>query len=276
MDISLEDFLLGLSSNYSNIFYHENGGNAGDALINVGFYHLAEKIGLKYQSIGDELCDFKKGDVVLVAGGGCIVPEWDSVPEYISAVLETEADLVILPQSINGREELLKKLRKNDVVILREKYSYDYCSKLDLESRLFVSKDTAFYLQVEKLNVNNLKLLEFMNVKNAVRLMLILYHYYRSIFCKTIDAYRCDSEASNNNVKRKLYNDLSLVCSFGANNYNSSFLSASLFLKVLSRYEKINTDRLHVMVGGVLLNKKVIAQNNNYYKLKGKIGRAHV
>ena len=40
------------------------------------------------------------------------------------------------------------------------------------------------------------------------------------------------------------------------------------FLRIIDQYEHIITDRLHVAVGGILLDKKVTVLGGNYFKIK--------
>lgn len=265
----LEDFLVELNNKDGDIYYHPNGGNAGDALINIGFYQLASKISLKFKEIDDSFNDFKVGDTILIAGGGCIVPEWDSVSKYISKVVSTPARIVILPQSVAGRADIMKLMRATDTVILREKYSYEYCLSLDLRCSIFLNQDMALYIDNLNIGFPIKSLRASLGWKGIVRFILIAFHAVRSRFVNEIFSLRCDAESINSGTNKKIYNDLSLVCGFGASDKKTSMLSAYFFIMILSKYKKIYTDRLHVMIGAVLVGTEVVASSNSYYKIKG-------
>lgn len=269
-NIDITHFISELGSKYNRIYYHPNGGNAGDALINVGFYSIARDVGLKYMEIDESFSAFEAGDVVIIAGGGCIVPEWESVPLYIRTVVQGLADIVILSQSTYASDEVLRLLRPTDILILREDYSYKYCKNLELECQLLVADDIAFFSNIHDLNIRNVSFRKILGMKNLIRVFLIIYHLLRSLISKRIFAYRCDSEAKKGvSVSRRIYNDISLVCGFGAYNESSSYTSAYFFRLLLSRYKYVETDRLHVMVMCALNNTEVNVSSNSYHKIQG-------
>ena len=268
--LELETFLKGLRDSGKKVFYNQNGGNAGDALINVGFYTLAEKVGLRFDFLTGNIQDLDSDCVVLIAGGGTIVPEWSSVPDAIRCLIKTPVQIVVLPQSIKGHADLLSDLRSSDVVFLREKYSYDYCKSLNLSCQLFVDSDTAFHTDVGKLLSLNYTASDIPldNAKNVIRRFLYVYHLIRSKLFKTIQAFRCDKEAMGVK-KRRLYNDLSLIAAYGGQSKERDYIQAFFFLKMIKSYQLIETDRLHVMVGSVLVGTSVRVYSNNYHKIKG-------
>lgn len=268
-NMNLTEFLKELSRSGDRVFYHPNGGNAGDALINVGFYHLADKVQLRYVEVDDQKMDYAENDVVLIAGGGCIVPEWPSVSNYIRRLVKTSARIVVLPQSVSRSDEVLALLRQGDMLILREETSYRYCQKLALECQISLSNDTAFYVDKSILELDPGRKVVITGYKDVIRMLLIRYHELRSRLVGKISAYRCDSEASLEGVDRKIINDLSLVCGFGAQNKKVSTASAFNLLKVISRYKLVETDRLHIMVGSLIAGVSVVAHDNNYGKISG-------
>ena len=74
-------------SDFSNgiIYYYPNNGNAGDALINMGFYTLAKKYNVHFVEINkNEINKVREEDVLLIAGGGALVPEWGSTTDLIA------------------------------------------------------------------------------------------------------------------------------------------------------------------------------------------------
>lgn len=256
-----------------NIFYYPNGGNAGDALIDMGFYTLAQQFNLKFSLISpDNINQLKNNDIVLVGGGGCLVPEWTSTPTFLKSLikLKLKIKLIILPHSIRGIDELISNLPEDSIIFCREKYSFEYCQNISNAKAVYLADDMAFYVDPIKILTTPHHFKIKLTSKNIIRKILIYFHHLRAQFTFKINAMRTDKERNNNlNVKRSLANDLSLIASFGTDNYQASLYSTKQFLKLINLYEEIKTDRLHVAVGAYLLNKKLSIYNNGYYKCKG-------
>lgn len=274
MSYLLEFFEKLSESNKGQIYYYPNNGNAGDALINMGFYTLSAKYNLKYELISyDSIYKIKEGDIVLIAGGGCLVPEWDSTPKFVRAInaLSFKVRLVVLPHSIRQVDEIINSFPDNTIVFCREKYSYDYCIEKSNAKEIYLENDIAFYIDLDELkkpNSSNFKINK--NYKNIIRKILIKYHSIVSKKISKIFAMRTDKESNDKvNIKRTLVNDFSLVASFGAGQYQESLYSSRQFLNLINMYDEIHTDRLHVAIGATLLGKKVYVYNNGYYKCKG-------
>lgn len=270
--------LLGFFENLSKykdgvIYYYPNNGNAGDALINMGFYSLMKKYNIKFDTIGNHnINSIRDNDMVLVAGGGCLVPEWDSTPNFVRKInnLNVGVKLVVLPHSIRGVDDIISNFPKGTIVFCREKYSYNYILEKSNADKIYLSDDMAFYadLNVIKSEVN--KYSPPLTHKNIIRKILTLFHMVKSKSRKKIFAMRTDKESSSHvKVKRVLVNDFSLVASFGAGLYSESLYTSNKFLKLIDLYDEIHTDRLHVAIGACLLSKKVVVYNNGYYKCKG-------
>lgn len=62
--------------------------------------------------------------------------------------------------------------------------------------------------------------------------------------------------------------DVAELLAFGSEDRDISFFVAQEVLLFLSKIEEIRTDRLHMMIAGALLGKKVRFYANNYYKCK--------
>lgn len=256
----------------TKVYYYANNGNAGDALINMGFYNLAEKFKIKYELISaNNIQKLKEGDYVIIAGGGCLVPEWNSTPDFVKKINESYRNvrLIILPHSIRGVDDIISKLPENTIIFCREQYSFKYCLEKSNTNSIFLEDDIAFFSDVEKILKSNSSMRNF-NIKNFSRKIITFYHYISSKKHNVIFAMRTDKEANKNvEAKRTKINDLSLVASYGAGNYEESLYSAKQFLSLIDLYDEVHTDRLHVSIGAALLNKKVKIYNNGYYKCKG-------
>lgn len=266
--------LLGFFENLSKykdgvIYYYPNNGNAGDALLNMGFYELASKYNINYIEIKrDFVNEIKNNDILLIAGGGAMVPEWGATTELVKN-LNKNTQLVILPQSIRGVDEVIKNLPEKTIVFCREKYSYEYCLKKSNAEKVYLENDIAFHCDVGKIQSLD-KIKPNYSAKDYVRMFFLLTHSLKKRFTPKVYAMRVDKEKNSNlSVPRTLMNDFSLIANFGSGNFNESIYSANKFLEVINLYDEIHTDRLHVAIGACLLGKKVIVYNNGYYKCKG-------
>lgn len=254
----------------SEILYYANGGNAGDSLINMGFFHLAEKLNLKYRIINSsDISALKSSDIVVISGGGSLVPEWDSTPKVVRHIIEKEARLVILPHSIRGIDSLMEILPSDTVLFCREEFSYNYCINMRPDLQVYIDDDMAFKCDVNKILKAKADF-KYLNSKNILRLAAFSYHTIKSKTTNEIKAFRCDKEANESvDVPRIRINDISSIARYGAGAYEPSLYSAKKMLEILDMYDVIYTDRLHVSVAGYLLGKEVHIYNNSYFKCLG-------
>lgn len=255
---------------FDKIYFRSNSGNAGDSLINLGFYSLAEEMGLEYEEVSDNFPyeTLGKRDLVILSGGGNLVPYWDGGSAVIRRLTQYEFPLMLMPQSIEGREDVLRLLRKQDTLFLRERYSLDYAHSLGLECCVALGDDLAFSANLDILEAKP-RGLRFIARRKPRKLLYIVYHFLRSRFVKTLPALRTDRESTITNRRKKKINDISRVAKFGTKNRDLNILSSYWLLKILSWYEVVETDRLHVFISCVLVGTKVVLHENAYHKIKG-------
>lgn len=255
---------------YRRIYFRPNPGNSGDALINVGFYSCAERCGLEYSEIADDFDYSALGseDLVILSGGGNIVPYWSAGSELIQELTKYDFPLLLMPQSVEGREDILRLLRAKDVLILREEYSYKYAQSLGLECALGLDDDLAFSVNPEDvLKSFHLPPLKVRNIRKA---LYILYHFIRSRFKGELKALRTDRESRFPGKKKKI-NDVSSLARFGTGSKKLNYCSSYWMLKILSWYKVVETDRLHVFVACSLWKSRLFCIAIAIIKLKGFI-----
>ena len=161
---------------HRKIYFRPNAGNAGDALINVGFYSLAARVGLPYTEIGDfDYASHKREDLLILSGGGTIVPYWRAGSDLLRHLTQFNFPLMLMPQSIAGRQEILSLLRPQDVLFLRESYSYDYAQSLGLQCRVLRDHDLAFATYPDLLNQPLSR--PQLSVKHSRKMLQLAYHY---------------------------------------------------------------------------------------------------
>ena len=157
--------------------------------------------------------------------------------------------VVILPHTKKDCARLLEVVDRNPqtTIICREKISYDYVrnslSHGLKPTRVFLSDDMAFYLNVDK------------------------YRRRRSSSTRTLNYFRRDREKtsvplpSNNH---DLSQDINIIPSM--DNKKLVIKNAYHLLDAINKYSIINTNRLHGGIGGSLLNKQVNFYPNSYWK----------
>lgn len=265
---TVQDCLKAVKASGARVYYRLNPGNSGDAVIAMGTLRLFAEAGLEFEIINDadEANALSESDVLIMAGGGYLVPFWHGGATFFDQIGEKRrCKLVLLPQSVLDAERQLRMLRKDDVLFLRGRQSYEYAKSLDLEATVLVDNDCAFSADGQEILAYKPPFPS--SLRDVARYGLIGYHFIRSRFTGSVYAYRADAErgASTN---APVINDIGRICTFGMENLDRIRLSAHWLLRVLSWYDIAYTDRLHVMVSRLLIGRKVIVRPLVYSKIQ--------
>ena len=248
-------------------------GNAGDALISVGFFDLAKQVGLRYTTTTD-VDEIPTGAFVFVNGGGYLVPEWggESARRKIETLIRTAGRLALMPMSVRGFDDVFQGLPAGTDVFLRERHSFDHVARIAPPGvNVLLDDDTAFHVDVA-----SLKRLERIHHswrsasgKDNVRYLLYRRAKAFSRVTKGIKAFRRDPESARSASRLTVLSDVSLLAFFGGSDESECRYSAALFVDVLDGYHRVVTDRLHTAVAAALLGKQVTMVEGSYYKLGG-------
>jgi exopolysaccharide biosynthesis predicted pyruvyltransferase EpsI len=259
-----------------DVQYCPNPGNAGDALIHVGFSRLAELANLTYTRISTSIDKAQIGpDVVLYGGGGNLVDYYSDAAKFIRLAAPRCKLLAILPHTVNGNEELLRTLPANVHIWAREQVSYEYLKSIVPlpNEQVHLSHDMAFALEDtgwlrswwrgEADGAS--KQLDKDKPNKRAHQWCSNIHGPRN---RTMYAFRQDKEV---NEGRKSYllptcsEDISNTCSgVSAEDIARRFLGAI----ALAQEGVIHTDRLHVSIGSALLGcSRVVIYPGAYYKI---------
>lgn len=256
--------------NIGKIRYIPNIGNAGDGLIAAATWQLFERLDLLSSiEVGGNI---STGDIVIYAGGGNLVPEYDQAKKILEECLRVNVSkFILLPHSIRGNENLLRKLDQRFYIFCREQESYDHVQKISINAHVFLTHDLVFGLNRKLLN-ENLSI-------NALRLRLIFHpELWRSYINwqlallkiqpqhnRVMQLMRSDVESKYTNKYPSMFDLSSKHSSFYSKRLEADLVSRD-FLSVLDRADHIISDRLHVCIGAVLLGKKVTILDNSYGK----------
>jgi len=225
-----------------DIIYIPNPGNAGDSIIVYGTLQIFNEIELKY-SIGS-INKIYNNKLLIYAGGGNLVGLYKNCYNFLKNNKDNNK-IIILPHSIKDEDDLLSSLNDNIIIICREIPSYNYVKNIvKYKNNVYLSKDMAFYIK----NINNYIKIKGNGICNAYR----------------IDCEKTNIDIPSNNIDlsislRKIGNTTNII--------SINEVSISIF-EYLSKFEVINTNRLHIAIAGSLLNKIVNLYSNSYYKNK--------
>lgn len=257
---------------FGKFLYRLNGGNAGDFIISSSEFQLFDNLGLEYTQITkDNKEQETKKDFNLVYGGGGLWVKYYN-RYYLDAVDSLFKNkflkkCIILPSSFYECDDVLELFDERFTVFCRDINSYNYCRSTNDKAKFILHEDDALSLDIGKFDysffLDGYKS-EFPRIRNTVSTLI---PYLKSNFGKTASFLRTDVEKT---VKPPSYNfDLSNV--FGS---HGEYIErkecdeiTSIILNVVNRYDKIITNRLHILISSVLLGKNVEAYDNSYGKI---------
>jgi exopolysaccharide biosynthesis predicted pyruvyltransferase EpsI len=248
-EIDILEFLSEYKNSTKEIIYIPNPGNAGDALIAHGTLKVFDKIGLSYTFGTGKYPNRKRYNqkILIYAGGGSLNDLYPGVrsKEFILNNCNRRGnEIVVLPHTIKEVDSLLSQLGNNVKIICRERISYDYVrGTIKNVDNVFLSDDMAMHID----GLGEYTKRTGVGVCNCFR---------------TDVTERTDIDIPMDNV------DLSFELEDEKNTGNPEVIkrvSLSVF-DYLSKYETINTNRLHMGIAGSLLGRQVNMHPNSYYK----------
>ncbi|PSO54705.1 MAG: hypothetical protein BRC34_06440 [Cyanobacteria bacterium QH_1_48_107] len=240
------------------IRYILNPGNAGDALIATATYQVFERIGLTYSTDNPDVL-LSDDEIGIYAGGGNLISQsrGNSCRNFLLRNHSTARKIILLPHTITGNEDLLSQLGNNVTLICRENYSYNYTYKVAKEAKVLKMPDMAFLLHPNQLTKIEIPFKDRLKLLGPL-LWLALQKEGKSLF-------RTDKESCQNTISRRNL-DLANYLRNGPYNPEKAGLASRKMLYCLSKQNLIKTDRLHIAIGGGLLEKRVHLYGNNYFK----------
>jgi exopolysaccharide biosynthesis predicted pyruvyltransferase EpsI len=250
----------------SRIHYLPHPGNAGDAVVNVGFFDLAKSLGLRYEVI-TRRTKLDRDDTLIMAGGGGLLVGEAAPAGLIDRYSKSVARLVILPQTVTGNEDLLRDLTSNVTIFLREQTSFDHVRRYAKSGVVLLDHDMAFHADIEQLiKRRGLRGLR-PSPRKLGRLAQLAQLRRRARSNRHLDAFRTDREATGRHPA-KAEMDISKLATFGVRTRDASYFSAAQLAKTINAFDSIATDRLHVAIVSTLLRKRTVLYDNSYWKCR--------
>ena len=238
-------------------------GNAGDSLIQAATYQVLEDTGLNPLPIGD-MQDFS-GHIVIIGGGGNLVPPYGAVERALLRVHETADKVIVLPQGIRAHENLLEALGPNVEIYCRDVETYAHVLEHRSRARAYLAHDMAFGIDVARLKAR---------AESEARALIMERVARAPIEDRMAESgirffFRTDGERTQRIIPRSNL-DLSKLFKTGTEPGQAEVGALSLLLYVDTAQE-IHTDRLHVALAGVLLGKRVHMYEQFLRQIAGRL-----
>jgi len=204
-------------------------GNYGDSLIWHGTKILLMSLNIKENYV--EIDSLQHNDILLIDGGGNFVDYYSDVRDFLIKKPNLYEEIIILPHTIFGEKqiEVLNNVSSKLTVFCREKVSAKFVEESLIRGDVYLWHDCALYNK-------------FPNDPSGDGVL---------------NAFRSDKESVLSTTPES-NKDISY------NGYATKPLDN--FINTLKKYEQVNTDRLHVAIGAMLLGKQIKLFPNSYYK----------
>ena len=239
------------------IKYVPNQGNAGDSFIALATLQVFDELELDY-----EICkptEVFEDQIILYGGGGSLIRKYNRCRNFLLYNQEKN-DIVILPHSFNDIDPLLAILSEKVILIARENISYDYIkSKSKHPDNCLLSGDMAFYIK----NIDRYKNTSCIGECNAFRFNDELSDSDRHI----------EVPEGNKDISVDFHRHIFMNCHLSDDintqvKKNLSIATDNIF-SYLSKFQVVNTNRLHVGIAAALLGKTVNLYRGSYHKIAG-------
>lgn len=223
-------------------------GNLGDGLIALGTLDLFEDIGWAPKCIQGRHKEAFSGYTHIVMGGsgGWVKGMWETYLEQTIAFLQNGGQLLILPTSFSGFGSEFVPYADQVTIFCREQRSYDELLRQGMpEGQIFVCPDMAFYTKEEHFSD-----LEIEGQYPALQI------------------FRLDEEGGRKQTPRDsvdlplLFNDIQWSTT------EQCVKPLRAVAGLMSQFECVETDRLHMAVLAALIGRIVKLEPSNYFKIK--------
>ncbi len=224
-----------------NIIYVFNNGNFGDALIHRGTLEFFRYFGIKFFQFSrkallkklknfnpNEKHKFLSKSLLISGGGGSWCSNWKGTYEFIEYYSNFFQRIIVLPHTYQLPK--IKQKKSNITYFARDKF----LSKNTIPESIFCH-DMAFFLKPSPF-------IDLFIKKNN----------------QDGNLFRSDKES---NIEQRLQNN-----NFDISSKGNELSNIFYFFRTISKYNQINTDRLHVAIASSLLNKKTNLYPGNYPK----------
>lgn len=236
--------------------YMPNSGNMGDALIASATMQWFDANNLDWKRATEN--NFPKQFVY--GGGGAWIAEWINDLSPLMGIMKRADKIIILPSSFNNVPEFIKILDERFVVFCREKKSFDYLCSAKTGAKIILDNDMA----LRQNHIPDIALNVSPELKNKTKEL----DKRVAALPANVRLFRTDSESAG-----KYATDLDLSDSLGwfgpyESRDNLDF-AARVMICTVAKFDRVETDRLHVAIASAMTGADVYLYDNSYGKLSG-------
>lgn len=223
-------------------------GNLGDGLIALGTLDLFEDLGWSPKCIEGRSKETFSGYnyIVMGGGGGWVKGLWETYLEQTITFLQNGGQLLILPTSFFGFGSEFVPYADQVTIFCREQQSYEELLRQGMpEDRIFVCSDMAFYTKEKHFSD--------LEIEGEYPVLQI---------------FRLDEEGGRKTPPRTsvdlplLFNDVQWT------SIEQCVKPLRVVAGLISQFECVETDRLHMAVLAALLGRTVRLEPSSYFKIK--------
>ncbi|WP_336760774.1 polysaccharide pyruvyl transferase family protein [Asaia sp. VD9] len=230
----------------NNAAYYPGYGNLGDALIQLGTLDLFNDLEWSPRIIEGRNPNVFIGHnhVVMGGGGGWTRGLWETYLDQVLAFLETGGQLLILPSTFSGFGSEFVPYAEQVTLFCREERSYEDLIRNGFPSnRIFVCHDLAFYV-----HPRHFSQFEIAGVYPDLKML------------------RRDEETTQSTVPRHSFDFPLLFNDIQWQTAAQCLAPLQAAATLISQFDRIETDRLHMSVLSALIGRNVKMSANSYFK----------
>lgn len=231
------------------VLFHPLPGSAGDSLRQAATYQLFADLGIEFSVLSES--EDAAGETLIIGGGGNFVPAFSSVRKTLLRTLGRAREVIVLPQTVRGNEELIERLGPSAEIFCRDPESYLHVLAHRSRARAYLAHDISFLIDIERLRAV---------AGDAARTLLTKKTPSRPLEKLMTDAgHRFFFHRRRDRAKRicpKSSVDISLRLKTGTTPGEAE-VGALALLTYLQDVHELHTERLHVAIVGAMLGKRV-------------------
>jgi len=244
------------------VFFFPTPGNAGDALIQAATYNLFNRLDIRFNIMGSDLD--VSGQSVIIGGGGNFVPTYNAVKRVIQRVHRQAAELILLPHTIRGNEDLIQELGPNVELYCRDVETYSHVLRHRSRARAELAHDMSFMVDVPALASmaeERAAALIAERIKSTTLENLLAETGVRFFFA-TNDAKQALRLTPRSNTDPALILKTSVLP-------GEAEVGALALIRYIERAVEVHTNRTQVGIAAASIGKRVYLYNNAYDQVEG-------
>jgi hypothetical protein len=267
-----------------DVLFFTSPGEARNSVMAAATYQALNRARARYRTPRTRRFD-PAGQFILYGGGGLLQGGDRDACRLLQRLHRTAKHLTILPHTIKDVEDVLGEFGSNVTVIAREPTTFEYISGLPRRYETLLMDDVAFSLDLDRLREDEDRA-DTASALADVLVASLLHSSARAGFADlrrflspgalvtelrarphggVLNCFRLDDDAAGIEIPSDNI-DLPAQLMFGVSPAPVAFRAARAMLDVLSRFDEIRTDRLHVAIAAGLLGKPTRFFPNTHFK----------